>query len=171
MNQVDASKALMVKQSNQPIQLLKTGQLLALAENSQAGLIIQKRYHAEFVGPGAAVGGIFDLSCTAVFTLGKVEFWVPSTAAQRSQTYQNRIACIEKMRQIIDVQSPLRRAYLIIKQLSHWYSREEVATIPEEALGKLVAVLPETVACAWRQYAQNPDSLLEEEEFLVQPVA
>lgn len=99
MNQVDASKALMVKQSNQPIQLLKTGQLLALAENSQAGLIIQKRYHAEFVGPGAAVGGIFDLSCTAVFTLGKVEFWVPSTAAQRSQTYQNRIACIEKMRQ------------------------------------------------------------------------
>lgn len=38
---------------------LNSGQLLMVNRNRRNGLIIYKRFHAEFAGPGAAVGGFF----------------------------------------------------------------------------------------------------------------
>jgi len=38
--------------------------MMAIAPESKGGLILCKRYHAELVGPGAAVGGLLDIDCS-----------------------------------------------------------------------------------------------------------
>lgn len=43
---------------------LRNGHMMAIAPESKGGLILCKRYHAELVGPGAAVGGLLDIDCS-----------------------------------------------------------------------------------------------------------
>ncbi|MEO8892918.1 MAG: hypothetical protein ABI417_15615, partial [Coleofasciculaceae cyanobacterium] len=40
--------------------------LLVVNTKRRNGLILYKRYHAEFAGPGSAIGGLFDLDCQRV---------------------------------------------------------------------------------------------------------
>ncbi len=158
MNSASPDKTLIVKQkNNQLIQLMKTGQLLTLNPACAAGLIVQKRYHADFMGPGAAVGGVFDLECTGVYPLGDVEFSAPSSCKERQQAYLQRIGYIERIQQITQIESPLRRAVSIVSDLCHSHGVEAVENIPSKVLAQLVAVLPETIEIAWQHYIQNPE--------------
>lgn len=157
MSYITGDQALINKADSRPIQLLKSGQLLAIAADCQGGLILQKPFYAEFVGPGAAVGGSFDIQSTSAYVLGNVQFLELTTFTERQQAFQKRIVCIENFQEtILPEQSPLRRAFLVVDQLHQWFGIDEVKRIPNELMAQLVGVLPGTIATVWQQYTQNP---------------
>ncbi len=142
-----------------PLQLLTSGQLLALAPDCQGWLLIQKPYFAELVGPGAAVGGSFDVRCTYVYVIGKVRFQAPTTPAERRQAYQQRIHYIERLQEIAAEPSPLRRACSMVHQLYEWCGMDEVNRIPSELIALLIGVLPSTVIKAQSKPPESPRSI------------
>ncbi len=145
----------MSQTSSPPLQLLKSGQLLALTTDCQGALLIQKPYFAEFAGPGAAVGGSFDIKCTSVYVLGVVKFQAPASLSERQQAFQQRMGYIKQLQEITSEQTPLRRARAMVNQLNQWCGVDEVRNIPNEIIAKLIAVLPETVAIARQQRPQE----------------
>lgn len=156
MSHVTSSKTLTNQVDSRPIQLLKSGQLLAINADCQGGLILQKPFYAEFVGPGAAVGGSFDIQSTSAYVLGNVQFLELTTYAERQQAFQKRIAYIKKFQNLLLEQTPLRRACLIVDQLNQWFGVDETKKISHESMAQLAGVLPGTVAIAWQQYTQSP---------------
>ncbi|WP_299411522.1 hypothetical protein [Acaryochloris sp. IP29b_bin.148] len=135
--------------------MLKDGQLLSLAQNNPAGLILQKPYYAEYIGPGAAIGGMFDLQCVTIHTLGKAELTVPETLDERQDAFQRRMEDIEKMQQICEQDLPIERAVAVLEMLSQHFHQEEIQTISNDILAKLVGVLPSTMAAAWQQLSHS----------------
>jgi hypothetical protein len=137
--------------SAQTIELLKSGQLLSLSDGSNCGVILQKTYFAEFVGPGSAIGGMFDIGCVKIFTLGKVDFSTPITPGDRQQAFQKRIAEIEMMQNLCQSEIPLQRSVDLLEMLCDRFSVEEIRMLPNDVLAKIVGVLPNTIAMAWKQ--------------------
>ncbi len=143
---------------------LKSGQLLTLDPGCQGGLIILKSFYADFAGAGAAIGGAFDLACTAVYVVGSVQLQ-PAPREQREEALNTRIACAEMLAEIASIPVPLRRSYRIVEQLSQWLSREVAATIPAELIAKMVGVLPISVELAQQsrqELADDTPTLLSE---------
>jgi hypothetical protein len=141
----------MSSKSNQPIELLKSGQLLAVTDSLSAGVILQKPYFAEFVGPGAAVGGMFDIECVTLYALGEGEFTAPATLEERQQAFRRRIEDIEMMQQLCESDVPLQRATNVLKLLCDRFGTDEIRSIPNDVLAKLAGVLPGTIQMAWQQ--------------------
>lgn len=141
-----------------PLELLKDGQLLSLSHDSPTGLILQKPYYAEYVGPGAAIGGMFDLQCVTIHLLGNVKLTVPETLDERQNAFQKRMEDIEKMQLICEIDLPIDRAIAILDTLSKQFPQEEIQMIANDVLAKLVGVLPSTIVTAWQQVAHNAPS-------------
>jgi hypothetical protein len=148
--------------SRVPLDLFKSGQLLVLKPNCRGGLIIQKPFYADFVGPGAAVGGSFDIQSTSVYVMGEVEFYAPTTYEERQQAFQTRIAYIQKLQEVLSVSSSIHRACLIIHQLSLWLGVSHVRRIPFELVAQLGGVLPKSVEIAWQQVSAKNTSRIAE---------
>ena len=154
MNQVNPSKNLIPQRAKPPVELLKSGRLMNLANNQSSGLIIKKPYYAEFVGPGSAVGGMFDIQCTTLYALGNAEFEVPSTQIERQQAFQNRITDIETLQEFCQQDSPLQRAVSLLQFLAERFPLEEIQMISNDVLAQLVGVLPSTIVAAWQAQSQ-----------------
>ena len=140
-----------------PVELLKSGQLLAIGGSEGAGLIIQKPFFAEFVSHGAAIGGLFDLQCVTVYTLGNVQITVPGEKVDRQCAFQRRIEDIESMQELCQADSSLERGVSVLKLLCEKFDRQQVQTIPNDVLAKLVGVLPGTIGEAWKQVVSLRD--------------
>jgi hypothetical protein len=141
----------MSSKSNQPIELLKSGQLLAVTDSEPAGIILQKPFFAEFIGPGAAIGGLFDLKCVTIYTLGKAEFTAPATQEERQLAFRRRIDDIATMQTLCQAEAPLRRAIDLLDMLCDRMGTTEIRSIPNEVLAKIVGVMPGTIAMAWQK--------------------
>ncbi len=120
-------------------------QLLIVNRNAKNGLILYKRYHAEFAGPGSAVGGLFDLECQRVLPVGKLSLSSPESADARRQAYLIRRQWVRLTQQITDNPVPLQRAQKILNQFEGFFDTETIAQIPDEAFALLVGVLPHTI--------------------------
>lgn len=136
-----------------PLSMLKSGQFMTLSSRSRGGLIIQKPFFADFVGPGGAVGGSFDVNCTSVYVVGMVEFEAPETFVDRQASFQHRIAFSEELARISGELSHLKRAYLMVHQLCQWVGMQEARKVPVELVARMAGVLPRTVAAVWQQQA------------------
>ncbi len=134
-----------------PIEMLKDGQLLSLSQSYPAGLILQKPYYAEYIGPGSAIGGMFDLQCVTIHPLGNAELSVLETLDERQDAFQKRMENIEQMQQICEKDLPIERAVAVLEMLSQHFHLDEIQMIPNDILAKLVGVLPSTMAAAWQQ--------------------
>lgn len=134
--------------SELPLSFFKSGQFLCLSPECQGGLIIHKSFYADFVGPGAAVGSSFDVNCTSVYAIGKVEFCVPATYSERQQAFQQRMAYSQQLQDIVGEEAPLHRSILMLNQLSQWVGAEEVTKIPDELVARLAGVLTKTIKVA-----------------------
>lgn len=154
MDVINLNKALISKQHHQLVQVFKSGQLLCLKSQCLSGVILQKPYFADFIGPGAVVGGAFDLQCTSVYLLGSVEFMVPETPAARRTAFQQRISYVDYLQEISQLPSPIRRSHAIISWLSQQFGQDEVSKIPHQLLAALVGVLPESINTAWIKFDQ-----------------
>lgn len=132
------------------LDLFKSGQWLALKPECRGGLIVQKSYYADFVGPGAAVGGSFDVNCTSVYVIGEVEFYAPTTYTERQDAFQKRVSYLKKLSEILSVHAPIHRACLIIRQLCLWVGVNQSRSIPVELIARLGGLMPQSVALAWQ---------------------
>lgn len=124
---------------------LQRGDLLIVNPRRKNGLIIYKTYHAEFAGPGAIVGGQFDLDVSELLAVGNLSLVTPSNSQTRKQAYKMRRQWVRLTKQIIDNPQPTERAQVILNQFEHWFDVATVADLPDEAFALLVGVLPQTI--------------------------
>lgn len=141
-----------------PLSYFKSGQFLSLTPDCQGGLILQKPFYADFVGPGAAVGSSFDVNCISVYVIGAVKFSASTTFSERQQAFQQRMTYTQKLQTIAGVEAPLRRAFLILQQLSQWAGTEEAKKIPDELVARLAGLLSKTVKVARKNYLPEHNS-------------
>ena len=132
-------------QEDRLLSRLKARELSVVNPRRKNGLIIYKKYHAEFAGPGAIVGGQFDLGAVTVLTVGNISLVSPQDSQSRMQAYKMRRQWVKLTKQIIDNPQPTERAQGILNQFEHWFDAETVAGLPDEAFALLVGVLPQTI--------------------------
>jgi hypothetical protein len=158
----------MSSNSNPPIELLKSGQLLCVTDSPTSGIILQKPFFAEFVGPGAAIGGLFDLECVTIYTLGTTEFTAPVTLEERQTAFRRRINDIGILQNLCQSDVPLQRAIDLLDLLCGRFGVEEIRNIPNDVLAKAVGVLPHTIGMAWQKQfnLQSPSDVADSADYL-----
>lgn len=140
-----------------PLSFFKSGQFFSLTTNSPGGIILQKPFYADFVGAGGVVGSNIDINCTSIYVIGSVEFCSPTTYSERQQAFQKRMAYSQTLQDIAQVEAPLRRAFLMLHQLSQWVGVEEAKEIPDELLAQLAGLLSKTARLARKNYSMTAD--------------
>ncbi|MGB3616218.1 MAG: hypothetical protein WBA10_20665 [Elainellaceae cyanobacterium] len=129
---------------------IKAGRLLTVDSRRRSGLLLYKPYHSEFAGPGAAVGGCFDLDCEDVLPVGDLSVVEPTSHEQRQKCYMIRRQWIRLTHQFTDGSTALERAQKILNQFEGYFDRETIAQIPDDAFAMMVGVVPHTVRLARR---------------------
>jgi hypothetical protein len=130
---------------------LRSGRLWMVNSRRRNGLILCKSFYAEFAGPGAAVGGIFDLDCQRVIPVGDLSMLQPDCHEERQKAYLIRRQWIRLTQQFTDQSVPLKRAQMILNQFENYFDQDTIARIPDEAFAMLVGVLPHSVRMARRR--------------------
>ena len=124
---------------------MRHGELLVISPHDKNGLIIYKSYYAEFAGPGAAVGGVFDLDVIEVVLVGEISLIEPQNTKERLSAYSIRREWIRLIKQITDQSSPTERAQQILNQFQNWFEPQIASTLPDEAFARLVGVFPQII--------------------------
>jgi hypothetical protein len=132
-------------QASRILAQLHDKQLLIVNSRRRNGLILYKRYHAEFAGPGAAVGGVFDLDCQQVLPVGNLSLITPESPDERQRAYLIRRQWINLTKKITEKSVPLERAQMILNQFDNYFDPETIAQLQDEAFALLVGVLPHTI--------------------------
>ncbi|MBD1809428.1 hypothetical protein H6F98_28810 [Microcoleus sp. FACHB-SPT15] len=132
-------------QASKILAQLHDKQLLIVNSRRRNGLILYKRHHAEFAGPGAAVGGVFDLDCQRVLPVGNLSLITPESPDERQRAYLIRRQWINLTKKITEKSVPLERAQMILNQFDNYFDSETIAQLPDEAFALLVGVLPHTI--------------------------
>jgi hypothetical protein len=133
------------RQTSSILTQLQAKAFLIVNPRRKNGLILYKRYHAEFAGPGAVVGSEFDVDVVNVLAVGKLSFIIPQTSQERINAYLIRRQWIRLTKQITDNPVPIQRAQVILNQFENWFDTETSAQLPDEAFALLVGVLPQTI--------------------------
>ena len=131
--------------SDEILQRIQSQQLLMVNPRRKNGLIVYKKYHAEFAGPGSIVGGQFDPDVVGVIAVGNLSLIEPESSEARRTAYKMRRQWVKLTKQITDNPLPEERAQVILNQFENWFDSETVALIPDEAFALLVGVLPQTI--------------------------
>lgn len=127
------------------LQLLHSEQVLMVNSRRRNGLILYKRFHAEFAGPGAAVGSFYDRDCEWALPVGNLSLLSPESHEERHRAYLIRRQWIRLIKQITEKPVPQQRVQKILEQFEQYFDSETVAQLPDEAFARLVGVLPQTV--------------------------
>jgi hypothetical protein len=133
-------------QADKILALLRDKVTLVVNPRRKNGLIICKQYHAEFAGPGAVVGGLFDADAVKVISVGNLSLIHPQTSEEKRQAYKMRRQWVRLTKQITDNPVAIERAQVILNQFEHWFDEETAAKLPNEAFALMVGVLPTTIA-------------------------
>lgn len=120
-------------------------QLLVVNTKRRNGLILYKRNHAEFAGPGSAIGGLFDLDCQRVLPVGNLSLVSADSADDKQRAYLIRRQWVRLTREITDNPVARQRAQKILNQFEGFFDSETIAKVPDDAFALLVGVLPDTI--------------------------
>ena len=143
------------KNAPEIVKMLHSGQVLVVNSRRRNGLILYKGFHAEFAGPGAAVGCIHDLDCQLAMPVGNLSLLAPDSHEERQKAYLIRRQWIRLMKQITEKPTPQQRVQKILEQFEQYFDAETVAQLPDEAFALLVGVLPQTVSAVRGAYSSN----------------
>ncbi len=133
------------QQIDEILQHLHEQKLLVINPRRKNGLILYKPYHAEFAGPGAAIGANFDHDVIDVFPVGTLSLMEPRTTQERINSYLIRRQWVKLAKQITDNTVAQQRAQVILNQFEHWFDLETANLLPDETFALLVGVLPQTM--------------------------
>jgi hypothetical protein len=139
------------------LSLLHSGKVYIVNSRRRNGLILFKHYHAEFAGPGAAVGGDYDCDCLWVLPIGNLSLLTPTSNEDRQKAYLIRRQWIRLIKQITENPVSGQRVHKILDQFEQYFPSEMVAPLPDVAFALLVGVLPQTVGIV-RRLASEEDS-------------
>ncbi|MEA5579262.1 hypothetical protein [Anabaena sp. UHCC 0451] len=128
------------------LESLHRGKVLIVNSRKRNGLIVFKRYHAEFAGPGALVGGDYDRDCQFVIPVGNLSLLTPESHEDRQKAYLIRRQWVRLIKQITENSVSAQRVQKILEQFKQYFTQEMVADLPDVAFAMLVGVLPQTVA-------------------------
>jgi hypothetical protein len=134
-----------ITQSTEILSQLHTGQLLKVNGHPGNALIICHPHHSELAGPGAAVGGIFDLKCIRVIAIGKVSIVYPETHRERHKAYIRRQQWMLFTQKAMKSWVPLQRSKRLLILLYQYFDPKLIDELPDEVLARLVGVLPKTM--------------------------
>ena len=148
-------KPIELQDATEILHRLAREELLIVNSRRRNGLIIYKQYYAEFAGPGAAVGGFFDVDCQQIIPVGELSLVHPVDQEERQKAYLIRRQWIRLTHQLTDNPMPMQRAQMILNQFENYFGAETVEKLPDEAFALLVGVLPQTV----RTLRQNSTNL------------
>jgi hypothetical protein len=129
---------------------LHSGKTFIVNSRKRNGLIVFKRYHAEFAGPGAVVGGAYDSDCQFVLPIGNLSLLTPESHEDRQKAYLIRRQWIRLIKQITEKSVSGQRVQKILDQFEQYFPPEVVAELPDVAFAMLVGVLPQTVSIVRR---------------------
>ncbi|MEG5171209.1 hypothetical protein [Microcoleus sp. B3-D7] len=127
---------------------INSGKLLMVDSRRRNGLILIKRFHAEFAGPGAAVGGVFDVDSQQAIPVGDFCLVCPQSPEEIQKAFGIRRQWVRLMEQLTAKPTALERAQMVLTQFEQYLDSEIVAQIPDEALALLVGVFPQTIRAA-----------------------
>lgn len=130
--------------------VLSTGQMLRMEGPEHSALVICRRHYADLVGPGAAVGGPFDVDCQHFIPIGPISFCYIENAQQKMQAYSLRHQWMAQSQTIMLDPNPQKRALAIMLRVQRYCGIEAVLQMPDDLLAQLAAVLPNTIAMARR---------------------
>ena len=130
---------------------INSGKLLIVDSRRRNGLILIKRFHADFAGPGAAVGGAFDVDSQQAIPVGDFCLVCPQSTEERQKALGIRRQWVRLTEQLTAKPTALERAHMILTQFEQYLDSETVAQIPDEALALLVGVFPQTLRAARQQ--------------------
>ncbi|MBN3946343.1 MAG: hypothetical protein V7K14_20890 [Nostoc sp.] len=133
---------------------LHSGEVFIVNSRRRNGLILFKRYHAEFAGPGAAVGGDYDCDCQRALPIGNLSLLTPESNEERQKAYLIRRQWIRLIKQITENPVSGQRVQKILDQFEQYFPPEIVALLPDVAFALLVGVLPQTVGIVRRLGSQ-----------------
>ena len=119
--------------------------LLIVNPKKKNGLILIKKYYAEFAGPGAIVGGFFDQDLVDVIPVGKLSLFVPQNSSEKQRAYLLRRQWVKLIQQITSNPISRERAQVILNQFEHWFDCQTAEKLPDEVFALLVGVLPDTI--------------------------
>ncbi len=132
------------------LRYIQEGRVLAINKRKRNGLVLYKQFHAEFAGPGAAVGGVFDADCQKVIPVGNLSLVAPETHEERQEAYLIRRQWIRLTQQFTDTSEAIQRAKKILNQFETYFDAPTIARIPDESFALMVGVMPSTVRLARR---------------------
>lgn len=127
---------------------LQEKNLLLINPKKKNGLILIKRYYADFAGPGAIIGGCFDQDLEDVIPLGNLSLLQPSNHQERHRAYLIRRQWVRLIKQITDNPIAHQRAQVILNQFEHWFDAKTTAKISDEVFASIVGVFPDTITKA-----------------------
>jgi hypothetical protein len=154
--------ALVRRLTTQPTDILaqlQSGQLLRVSGCRGNAIIICHRHHAELAGPGAAVGGVFDLNCSRVIPVGNISLVYPESRSERHKAYTLRQRWMLFTLHAMKSQVPLQRATNFLCLLHKYFDSQRVEQLPDEVLAQLVGVLPKTISMVRQTHNFQPDSV------------
>ncbi len=128
------------------IEKLKSGQLWVVNSRRRNGLIVLREFHAEFAGPGAAVGGDLDSEdIVGVVPIGNLSLLSPDSPEAHQNAIKIRLQWIRLTQNFTDQPRPDDRARMILEQFKTYFDQATVDLVPDQAFALLVGVLPRTI--------------------------
>jgi len=125
----------------------------AVSAQRRNGLILCKAYHAEFAGPGAAIGRPCDYDCEFAIALGKKWKLVDvSTVEEAQNAYRRRIQWMYWLKKITEQKEPLQRAEALLSSFDAFFDAEAIAALPPLVLARLIGVFEGTMVQVHRQH-------------------
>jgi hypothetical protein len=126
-------------------QQLTSGSLWVVNSRRRNGIIIYREFHAEFAGPGAAVGGELDSSCQKFIPLGNLSLVKPASSEELQKALKIRLQWIRLTQNFTDQPSSTDRAQMILEQFKTYFDQSTVDQVTDDAFARLVGVLPQTI--------------------------
>ena len=127
------------------VEKIDSGKLWVVNSRRRNGLIVLREFHAEFAGPGAAVGGSLDEDIVKVIPIGNLSLLAPDSHEEHQNAIKIRLQWIRLTQNFTDQPAPNDRARMILEQFKTYFDQATVDLVPDEAFAMLVGVLPQTI--------------------------
>ncbi len=132
-------------QADDVVEKIDSGQLWVVNSRRRNGLIVVREFHAEFAGPGAAVGGDLDEDVVKLIPIGNLSLLEPDSHEAHQNAIKIRLQWIRLTQNFTDQPKPNDRARMILEQFKTYFDQATVDLVPDEAFAMLVGVLPQTI--------------------------
>ncbi|MEO0457190.1 MAG: hypothetical protein AAF152_11520 [Cyanobacteria bacterium P01_A01_bin.114] len=127
------------------LEKLRSGKLWVVNSRRRNGIIIYREFHAEFAGPGSAVGGEFDVDCQKIIPLGNLSLIEPESPEDQQKALKIRLQWIRLTQNFTDQPRAADRSQMILEQFKTYFDQPTVDKVSDEAFASLVGVLPQTI--------------------------